>query len=58
MRLQKYKSSNMFSRDIVCFGGLQSNQGLPFAIYGDVFLKSQFVVFDGSGPSVSIAPHA
>ncbi|KIX08226.1 uncharacterized protein Z518_02882 [Rhinocladiella mackenziei CBS 650.93] len=41
-----------------CFGGLQSNQGLSFSIYGDVFFKSQFVVFDGSGPSISIAPHS
>ncbi len=43
---------------LVCFGGLQSNQGLGFSIYGDVFFKSQFVVFDGSGPSVGIAPHS
>jgi len=41
-----------------CFGGLQSSAGLPFSIYGDVFFRSQFVVFDGSGPSISVAPHS
>ncbi|RMZ77701.1 hypothetical protein DV738_g4244, partial [Chaetothyriales sp. CBS 135597] len=41
-----------------CFGGIQSNQGIGFSILGDVFFKSNFVVFDLSGPSLAFAPHS
>jgi Eukaryotic aspartyl protease len=44
---------------VVCFGGVQSNLGAPLQIFGDVFFKSQFVVFNGANPpSLGLAPHA
>lgn len=41
-----------------CLGGLQSNSNLGFSIFGDVFLKSQYVVFDSNGPRLGFAAQA
>lgn len=41
-----------------CYGGLQSDSGIGFSIFGDIFIKSQYVVFDNSGPQLGLAAQA
>jgi hypothetical protein len=39
-----------------CFGGIQTNDGIGFSIFGDIFLKSKYVIFDGaSTPRIGFA---
>ncbi|KAJ5488742.1 aspergillopepsin A-like aspartic endopeptidase [Penicillium diatomitis] len=46
---------NTTTGETVCYGGIQSNQGSSLQIFGDVFLKALFVVFDRRGPSLGFA---
>ncbi len=39
-----------------CFGAIQPNTGIGFSIWGDILIKSQFVVFNAaSSPQIGIA---
>ena len=43
-----------------CFGGIQANTNLGLTIFGDIFLKSRYVVFENSGstPRLGFAKQA
>ena len=38
-----------------CYGGIQSNSGIGFSIFGDIALKSAFVVFDAQNMQIGWA---
>ncbi|KAL2862770.1 pepsin-like aspartic protease [Aspergillus lucknowensis] len=50
--------TNTTTGETVCYGGMQSNQGLSLQILGDTFLKAFYVVFDLRGPSIGVASPA
>ena len=38
-----------------CYGGLQGHNGMGSALFGDIFLKAQFVVFDSDHLQIGVA---
>ncbi|KAJ5546039.1 aspergillopepsin A-like aspartic endopeptidase, partial [Penicillium frequentans] len=47
--------TNTTTGETMCYGGVQSSAGSSFQIFGDIFLKAFYVVFDQRGPSLGIA---
>lgn len=43
------------SASSTCFGGLQSNKGIGMSIFGDIGLKSQFIVWDAGNNRLGFA---
>ncbi|KAI1435475.1 acid protease [Xylaria sp. CBS 124048] len=44
--------------DQMCFGGLQAGESGGLQVYGDIFFKSNFVVFNGGNNTLGFATHA
>lgn len=42
---------------IACFGGLQAGESGGLQVYGDIFFKSNFVVFNGGNNTLGFAEH-
>ncbi|KAH6889816.1 aspartic peptidase domain-containing protein [Thelonectria olida] len=57
MRGASLKSSSQQSA-ATCFGGLQSSDAVGVNIFGDIALKSAFVVFDGGNSRIGFAKKA
>lgn len=42
-----------------CFGGIQTDDGIGFSIFGDIFLKSKYIIHEaGSTPRIGFAQQA
>ncbi|KAH9870170.1 hypothetical protein J1614_007093, partial [Plenodomus biglobosus] len=49
------------SSGTTCFGGIQTDDGIGFSIFGDIFLKSKYVIHEavsGSTPRIGLAQSA